>query len=546
MPKSRPHEQGLDKNAANYASLSPVSFIARTAYTYPRQLAVVHGERRLTWEETYARSRRLASALVRAGVAPGETVAVMASNTPEMVEAHFGVPMSGGVLNTLNTRLDAEAIAFMLGHGEAKVLLTDTEFAPTVAAALHKLDVRPLVVDIADPLGPGGDKLGRVGYEEFIADGDPEFAWQLPSDEWSAIALNYTSGTTGNPKGVVYHHRGAYLNALCNIIDWGMPRHSVYLWTLPMFHCNGWCFVWTMAANAGTNVCLRKVEANPILNAIRTHRVTHYCGAPIVHAMLINAPAEWKQGITHQVSCLVAAAAPPASVIEGMQLMGFDITHVYGLTETYGPASVCAKHPEWSTLDLGAQAERNGRQGVRYTCEEGMTVMDPATMKEVPRDGETMGEIMFRGNITMKGYLKNPAATEEAFAGGWFHSGDLAVLQPDGYVKIKDRSKDVIISGGENISSIEVEDTLYRHPAVLAAAVVAQPDPKWGETPCAFVEIKAGASVTEAELIKHCRSHLARFKVPRHVIFGELPKTSTGKIQKFVLRERVRSVSAIE
>jgi fatty-acyl-CoA synthase len=546
MRKPSPYEHGLDKNAANYASLSPISLIARTADTYPQQLAVVHGDRRLTWAETYARSRRLASALVRAGIGPGETVAVMAANTPEMIEAHFGVPMSGGVLNTLNTRLDAEAIAFMLGHGEAKVLLTDTEFAPVVGAALQKLEQKPVVIDIADPLGPGGAKLGQLDYEAFVQGGDPDFDWQLPADEWSAISLNYTSGTTGNPKGVVYHHRGAYLNALSNIIDWGMPRHSVYLWTLPMFHCNGWCFAWTMAANAGTNVCLRKVEAKPILDAIRTQRVTHYCGAPIVHAMLINAPAEWKQGITHQVNCLVAAAAPPASVIEGMQLMGFDITHVYGLTETYGPASVCAKHREWSALDVGAQAERNGRQGVRYTCEEGMTVMDPETMTVVPRDGETMGEIMFRGNITMKGYLKNAAATEEAFADGWFHSGDLAVLQADGYVKIKDRSKDVIISGGENISSIEVEDALYRHPAVLAAAVVAQPDPKWGETPCAFVEIKAGAAVTEAELIEHCRSLLARFKAPKRVIFGELPKTSTGKIQKFALRERVRSTSAIE
>ncbi|HEV7412453.1 MAG TPA: acyl-CoA synthetase [Casimicrobiaceae bacterium] len=546
MPKPSPYEHGLDKNAANYAPLSPISLIARTAYTYPQQLAIVHGDRRLTWGETYARSRRLASALARAGVGPGDTVAVMAANTPEMVEAHFGVPMSGAVLNTLNTRLDAEAIAFMLGHGEAKVLLTDTEFAPVVGAALQKLDQKPMVIDIADPIGPGGAKLGQLDYEALLEGGDPDFDWQLPVDEWSAIALNYTSGTTGNPKGVVYHHRGAYLNALSNIIDWGMPRHSVYLWTLPMFHCNGWCFAWTMAANAGTNVCLRKVEAKPVLDAIRAHRVTHYCGAPIVHAMLINAPAEWKQGITHKVSCLVAAAAPPASVIEGMQLMGFDITHVYGLTETYGPASVCAKHAEWNALDVGAQAERNGRQGVRYTCEEGMTVMDPETMTAVPRDGETMGEIMFRGNITMKGYLKNAAATEEAFVGGWFHSGDLAVLQADGYVKIKDRSKDVIISGGENISSIEVEDALYRHPAVLGAAVVAQPDPKWGETPCAFVETKAGATVTEAELIEHCRTLLARFKAPKRVIFGELPKTSTGKIQKFVLRERVRSTSAIE
>jgi fatty-acyl-CoA synthase len=536
----------LDRNPANYTPLSPLSLIARTAYVYPEQLAVVHGDRHYTWAQTYARSRRLASALVKAGVDIGDTVTMTAANTPEMVEAHFGVPMSGGVLNTLNTRLDADAIAFMLQHGEAKVLITDTEFSPTIAAALAQLKTKPKVVDIDDPLGPGGKRLGEMDYESFIAGGDAEFDWQHPADEWQAISLNYTSGTTGNPKGVVYHHRGAYLNALSNIIDWGMPRHAVYLWTLPMFHCNGWCFPWTMAANAGTNVCLRRVEAELIFDAIRTHKVTHYCGAPIVHAMLINAPDELKQGIAHQVSCLVAAAAPPASVIEGMQRMDFDITHVYGLTETYGPAAVCAKHAAWNELDIGRRTERNGRQGVRYTCEEGMTVMDAETMTPVPWDGETIGEIMFRGNITMKGYLKNPAATEEAFAGGWFHSGDLAVMQPDGYVKIKDRSKDVIISGGENISSLEVEDALYRHSAVLAAAVVAQPDTKWGETPCAFVEIKPTATVTEAELIEHCRQHLARFKAPKRIIFGELPKTSTGKIQKFLLRELAKSASAIE
>ena len=543
---SNAFETNLDRNEANYTPLTPLSFIARTAYTYPNQISVVHGERRYTWSETYARARRLASALGRAGIGTGDTVAVMAANTPEMVEAHFGVPMTGGVLNTLNTRLDAEAIAFMLEHGEAKVLVTDTEFSPIVKPALARLRRRPLVVDIVDPLGPGGERLGAADYETFIADGDAAFEWRHPADEWQAIALNYTSGTTGNPKGVVYHHRGAYLNALSNIIDWGMPRHAVYLWTLPMFHCNGWCFPWTMAANAGTNVCLRRVEAKLVLDAIREHKVSHYCGAPIVHAMLINAPDELKKGIGHKVSCLVAAAAPPASVIEGMQRMGFDITHVYGLTETYGPAAVCAKHAEWEAMDIGARTERNGRQGVRYTCEEGMTVMDPHTMREVPWDGETMGEIMFRGNITMKGYLKNPKASEDAFAGGWFHSGDLAVMQADGYVKIKDRSKDVIISGGENISSLEVEDTLYRHPAVLAAAVVAQPDPKWGETPCAFVEVKPGASVSESDLIEHCRAHLARYKAPKKVVFGELPKTSTGKIQKFVLRERAKSTSAIE
>jgi fatty-acyl-CoA synthase len=547
MPRTPSFERDLDRNPANYTPLSPLSLIARTAYTYPHHLAVVHGDRRYTWAETYARSRRLASALAKAGIGVGDSVALMASNTPEMVEAHFGVPMTGGVLNTLNTRLDAEAIAFMLEHGEAKVLITDTEFAPTVEKALARLASKLLVIDIVDALGPPGKRLGAADYESFIADGDPEFVWEHPADEWNAISLNYTSGTTGNPKGVVYHHRGAYLNALSNIIDWGMPRHAVYLWTLPMFHCNGWCFVWTMAANAGVNVCLRKVDAKLIFDAIRTHKVTHYCGAPIVHLTLINAPAEIKTGIDWVVHCLVAGAAPPAAVIEGMERMGFDITHVYGLTETYGPAAVCAKHDAWNSIGIGARTERNGRQGVRYTVEEGMTVMDPQTMTEVPWDGETMGEIMFRGNITMKGYLKNPAATLEAFGGGWFHSGDLAVMQPDGYVKIKDRSKDVIISGGENISSLEVEDALYRHPAVLAAAVVAQPDEKWGETPCAFVELKAGAEKTTAdEIIAHCREHLARFKAPKRVIFGELPKTSTGKIQKFLLREKAKSTSAIE
>ena len=540
------YEQHLDRRAANYASLTPLSLIARTAYTWPQRVSVVHGARRYTWAETYARSRRLASALAHRGIGVGDTVAVMLANTPEMVECHFGIPMTGGVLNTLNTRLDAETLAFMLEHGEAKVLITDTEFSPAIVAALKRLATRPLVIDVVDALGPGGDLLGESDYETFIANGDPDFAWQPPGDEWQAISLNYTSGTTGNPKGVVYHHRGAYLNALSNIVDWGMPRHSAYLWTLPMFHCNGWCFPWTMAANAGTNVCLRKVEAKAVFDAIREHRVTHYCGAPIVHAMLINAPESLRGGIGHKVHALVAAAAPPASVIEGMERLGFEITHVYGLTETYGPAAVCAKQDDWANLDIGARTERNGRQGVRYTCQEGMTVMDSATMLPVPWDGETMGEIMFRGNITMKGYLKNPSATDESFAGGWFHTGDLAVMQPDGYVKIRDRSKDVIISGGENISSLEVEDVLYRHPAILAAAVVAKPDPKWGETPCAFVELKPEAELSEAEVIEHCRAQLARFKVPKSVVFGELPKTSTGKIQKFILRQRAQSTAAIE
>jgi len=546
MARINPYNTDLDKNSANYSPLSPLSFLERTAYVYPQRIAAIHGDRNFTWAETYARCRRLASALAMRGMGAGDTVAVMLPNIPQMLEAHFGVPMTGAVLNTLNTRLDAEAIAFMLKHGEAKVLITDREFSTTVAKALAMLEKKPLVIDVDDPDFKGGVLLGESDYEGFLKTGDPDFAWSLPEDEWDAISLNYTSGTTGNPKGVVYHHRGAYLNAVSNIIDWGMARHSVYLWTLPMFHCNGWCFPWSMAAIAGTNVCLRRVDSKLILDAIRRHKVTHYCGAPIVHSMLINAPAELKTGINHPVSGLVAAASPPAAMIEGMERLGFNLTHVYGLTETYGPASVCSKHPEWEQLDISARTERNGRQGVRYTMEEGMTVMDSETMRPVPWDGQTMGEIMFRGNITMKGYLKNPKASAEAFKGGWFHSGDLAVMQPDGYVKIKDRSKDIIISGGENISSLEVEDMLYRHPAVLAAAVVAQPDSKWGEIPCAFVELKEGANVTENEIIEHCRSSMAHFKVPKRVIFGVVPKTSTGKIQKFMLRERAKSASAIE
>jgi len=544
---SNPYDRDLEKNPANHAALTPLSFIERTAAVFPGRLAVVHGNRSFTWRDTYSRCRRLGSALERRGIGLGDTVAVMLANTPEMFECAFGVPMCGAVLNTLNTRLDAEAIAFMLDHGEAKVLISDREFSPTVQKALSKCKVRPLVVDVDDPeCAAPGARLGELDYEGFLEQGDPDWGWSWPADEWQAISLNYTSGTTGNPKGVVYHHRGAYLNGVGNILCWGLPQHSVYLWTLPMFHCNGWCFPWTMAANAGTNVCLRKVEAGAIFDLVRRHRVTHYCGAPIVHQTLINAPAELRKGIEWTVHGLVAGAAPPASMIEGMERMGFSITHVYGLTETYGPATVCEKQPEWADLPIAERAQMNGRQGVRYPVEEGLSVMDPETMTPVPADGETMGEIMFRGNITMKGYLKNPTATQEAFRGGWFHSGDLAVLQPDGYVKIKDRSKDIIISGGENISSIEVEDVIYRHPAVMAAAVVAMPDPKWGETPCAFVELKSGASATEAEIIEHCRSRLARFKAPRAVVFGELPKTSTGKIQKFLLREKAKSASAID
>jgi len=542
-----PYETHLRKTAANFAPLTPLGYIERAASVFPARVAVIHGARRFTWRETYARCRRLASALAARGIGRGDTVSVMLSNTPAMYECHFGVPMCGAVLHSINTRLDAATVAFMLDHAEARVVIIDREFSAVMTEALDRATVTPLVIDLDDPQYDGpGECLGAIGYEDFIAAGDSGFVWQPPEDEWDAIALNYTSGTTGNPKGVVYHHRGAALNAVNNLLAWAMPHHSVYLWTLPMFHCNGWCFPWSMAANAGTNVCLRKVEAKAVFDAVREHQVTHYCGAPIVHSTLINADPALRAGITHKVFALVAGAAPPAAMIEGMERMGWDVTHVYGLTETYGPAAMTAKHEEWQALDIGGRAERNGRQGVRYLLEDGMTVMDANTMMPVPADGETMGEIMFRGNITMKGYLKNPAATDEAFAGGWFHSGDLAVLQPDGYVKIKDRAKDIIISGGENISSLEVEDALYRHPAVLACAVVARPDPKWGETPLAFVELKPGATASEDEMIGHCRQWLARFKCPREVRFAEVPKTSTGKIQKFQLRLLAKSASAIE
>jgi fatty-acyl-CoA synthase len=542
---------GLERNAANFASLSPLQFLERSAVVHPDLTAVVHGRdssaQRFSWSELYARCRRLAHALAQRGVGRGDTVAVMLPNTPTMVEAHFGIPMTGAVLNALNTRLDAASIAFQLNHGEASILITDREFAPTIKAALPNVERELLVVDVDDPVYEGGgDRLGAIEYEAFIAQGSANYEWKPPVDEWDAIALNYTSGTTGNPKGVVYSHRGAYTNAVSNVLVWGMQHHPVYLWTLPMFHCNGWCFPWTIAAMAGTNVCLRKVEAQAVFDAIREHKVTHYCGAPIVHSMLISAPKAMKQGIDHRVHAMVAAAAPPASMIEGMDKMGFDLTHVYGLTETYGPATVCAKQPGWSALDVGERAMKNGRQGVRYTLQDAVAVMEPDTMQPVPADGETLGEIMFRGNITMKGYLKNEAATAEAFRGGWFHTGDLAVMQPDQYLRIKDRSKDIIISGGENISSIDVEDALYRHPAVVAAAVVAQPDSRWGEVPCAFVELKEGAQLSEPELLKHCRAHLAGFKMPKRVVFGPLPKTSTGKIQKFVLRQQAKSAAAID
>ncbi len=536
---------GLDKNAANHVPLTPLTFLERSASVYPDRLAVVHGERRYTWAQTYERCRRLASSLVKRGVRPGDTVSVMLANTPEMYECHFGVPMAGAVLNTLNTRLDFETVEFMLEHAEARVIIADREFADTIRRAASRLGKVILVVDVSDSEAKFPTAVGGVDYEELLAGGDPNFAWRGPDDEWEAISLNYTSGTTGNPKGVVYHHRGAYLNAVSNIVSWSMPAHAVYLWTLPMFHCNGWCFPWTIAANAGTNVCLRHVEAGRIFDAIRTHKVTHYCGAPIVHAMLVNAPQELRAGISHKVSGLIAAAPPPAAVIEGMERIGFDLTHVYGLTETYGPAAVCAKQDGWAGLDVSQRAERNGRQGVRYHMQEGISVRDPNTMAEVPRDGATIGEVMFRGNLTMKGYLKNPTATEESFRGGWYHTGDLAVVQPDGYVKIKDRSKDIIISGGENISSVEIEDVLYHHPAVLAAAVVATPDPKWGEVPCAFVELRPGVELGADELKEFCRERMAHFKVPRKFVFQVVPKTSTGKIQKYVLRQLAHSADAI-
>lgn len=545
-------DQDLPQAPANYAPISPLSFIERSAKVYPQRPAIVHGSGpgclRRTWSELYDRCRQLASALQQSGIGKGHTVAVMLPNTPAMVEAHFGVPMVGAVLNAINTRLDASTVAFMLDHGEARTVIVDTEFAPVMSKALAmRTSTQPIhVISVSDPLYTGpAQSIGVIDYEDFIAAGDPQFAWELPENEWDAIALNYTSGTTGNPKGVVYHHRGATQAAISNILEWDMPKHAVYLWTLPMFHCNGWCFPWAVAARAGVNVCLRRVEAQAIFDAIREHGVDHYCGAPIVHSLLVNAPANMKEGVPPGVKAMVAGAAPPASMIEGMERLGFDLLHVYGLTETYGPATVCPKHDSWNDLDIGERARLNARQGVSYHLQREATVMDPATMQPVPADGVTMGEIMFRGNMGMKGYLKNPQATQDALAGGWFHSGDLAVMDPDGYIKIKDRSKDIIISGGENISSIEVEDILYRHPDVLAAAVVARSDTRWGETPCAFVELKEGSEVTAEAIIAHCKQHLAGFKVPRNVVFCELPKTSTGKIQKFELRKLAEALDTV-
>ncbi len=540
-PIGSPYASGLERSAANHVPLTPLQFLERAALVVPDRPSVVHGQRRYTWKETEARSKRLASALAARGIGPGDTVAVMGANTPELYEAHYGVPMTGGVLNALNVRLNAEEVAFILNHGEAKILLADREFSATVKEALPLVE-RPLaVIDILDSeyTGPG-EPLGETDYESFLAGGDPDFAWRWPEDEWDAITLNYTSGTTGNPKGVVYHHRGAYLNALSNIVTWSMPQYCTYLWTLPMFHCNGWCFPWTMAANMGTNVCLRRVTAKGIFDAIADEGVTHFCGAPIVLGFLINAKAEDRRPLPVTVQVMTAAAPPPATVLARMQADGFNVTHVYGLTEVYGPAVVCVWKDDWNTLDMGEQATLKSRQGVRYVVQEGLMVANPETMEPVPADGETMGEVMFRGNITMKGYLKNPKATEESFAGGWFRTGDLGVVHPDGYIQLRDRSKDIIISGGENISSIEVEGVLHRHPDVVAAAVVAKPDEKWGETPKAFVELGDGATVTAEELIAFCREHLAHYKCPREVEIGPLPKTTTGKIQKFILRRQAK------
>jgi fatty-acyl-CoA synthase len=540
---SSPYAVALERHAANYVPLSPLGFIERSAAVFPDRLAVVHGSRRYSWAETYARCRRLAGALRRRGIGTNDTVAVMAPNVPELLEAHFGVPMAGAVLNALNIRLDAETIAFILRHGEAKLLITDREFAAVIEKALSLLERKPAVIDIDDALAPPGKLLGEMDYERFIAAGDPDFAWDNPADEWQAIALNYTSGTTGNPKGVVYHHRGAYLNALGNALAWSMPRHPVYLWTLPMFHCNGWCFPWTVTALAGTHVCLRRVEAAAVFAAMADHGVTHLCGAPIVMTMLLNAPQTARRDLgKRRTAMMTAGAAPPAAVIESMEGMGFHITHVYGLTEVFGPVTVCEWHDAWDQLPATERAAVKARQGVRYPVLEGLMVADAKTLAPVPRDGATLGEVFMRGNVVMKGYLKNAKATEEAFAGGWFHTGDLGVMHPDGYIELKDRSKDIIISGGENISTIEVEGALYRHPAVLEAAVVARPDATWGETPCAFVTLKPGMAATADEIILFCRDKLARFKVPRTIVFGPLPKTSTGKIQKFALREQAKTL----
>jgi fatty-acyl-CoA synthase len=536
-----PDDSGLPRNPANFQPLTPLSFLARAAEVYPEQTAIIHGKRSWSYREFYARARRLASALVKHGIKRGDTVSVVLPNVPAMLEAHYGVAMAGAILNTINTRLDAAIIAFTFDHGEAKALITDREYSKVVKDALLAAKARPLVIDYDDPEFAGArERLGNLDYEELLREGDADFAWLTPDDEWDAIALNYTSGTTGDPKGVVYHHRGAYLLAMANVITCAMAKHPVYLWTLPMFHCNGWCFPWTLSVVAGTHVCLRTVRAAPIFDAIAAHKVTHLCGAPIMMSTLLNASEAERKPLPHTVEFVTAAAPPPESVLAAMKAAGFNVTHVYGLTETYGPASVNDWHREWDALDGAGQAAKKARQGVRYPVLDALDVRDPVTMAPVPRDGETLGEVMFRGNVVMKGYLKNQKASDAAFAGGWFHSGDLGVIHPDGYIQLKDRSKDIIISGGENISSIEVEDALYKHPAVAVVAVVAKPDEKWGETPCAFVELKPGTTASADELLAWCRDHLAGYKCPRQIVFAEIPKTSTGKLQKFKLREKVK------
>jgi fatty-acyl-CoA synthase len=537
------YEIGLPKNEANFQPLSPLNFLDRAACVFPQRTAIVHGALRRDYAQFYARSRRLASALAARGVKRNQTVSVMLANTPAMLECHYGVPMLGAVLNTLNTRLDAKILAFTLDHAETKVLIVDREFSGLMRDALNEAKVNPLVIDYDDPEFEGeGERLGSIEYEALLDSGDPEFAWSPPRDEWDAISLNYTSGTTGNPKGVVYHHRGAALLAQGNVITCGMAKHPMYLWTLPMFHCNGWCFPWSLSVVAGTHICLRQVRAKAIYDLIAREKVTHLCGAPIVMSALLNAPAGEKRALPHVVEFFTAAAPPPEAVLAAMKEAGFNVTHLYGLTETYGPAVVNDWQSRWNDLPAAEQAAKKARQGVRYGALDALSVINPETMRPVPADGQTMGEVMFRGNVVMKGYLKNEAATAEAFAGGWFHSGDLGVMHPDGYIQLKDRSKDIIISGGENISSIEVEDALFKHPAVQLVAVVARPDEKWGETPCAFVELKPGANATADELLDWCRQHLARYKCPRHFIFAEVPKTSTGKVQKFMLRERAKAV----
>ncbi|HEV7636989.1 MAG TPA: acyl-CoA synthetase [Bradyrhizobium sp.] len=540
------YEVGLDKTQANFVALTPLSFLARTAGVYPDHISTVYEGRSFTWSETYARCRRFASYLAGHNVGHGDTVAAMLPNIPAMNELHFAVPMAGAVLNALNIRLDAASIAFQLDHGGARIILVDPEFSGVIAEALELMKgPKPFVIDVDDVAFAGGQRIGEIEYEDALAQGDPGFAPRPPQDEWDAIALSYTSGTTGNPKGVVTHHRGAYLNAVSNILAGNLGQHPVYLWTLPMFHCNGWCFPWTVAAAAGVNVCLRKVDPGKIFELIGKHGVTHMAGAPIVYNTLINAPDAPSNKTGRPVVGLIAGAAPPVAVLEGAESIGIKLTHVYGLTEVYGPASVCAEQPGWDELPADQRAQLKRRQGVPYPLQEAVTVIDPETMLPVPRDGETIGEVMFRGNIVMKGYLKNEKATQEAFAGGWFHTGDLGVLDEHGYVIIKDRSKDIIISGGENVSSVEVEDVLYKHPAVLFAAVVAKPDSKWGEVPCAFIELKENARTSEAEIIAFCRARMSGFKTPKAVVFGPIPKTSTGKIQKFMLRDQVNSAKAI-